>query len=440
MPEPRIYPLGHPLTGEQIAVTFALCSRSPDPFDVSAQQVTAHRAAEFHRRWVLDYGHASVAEHAVAHIAIENISRRCADRIERGRLSSYTEQSSRYQVIHHWRTPAELETIPDLQARYRSVMTQLFQSYHDLVDGLAEANHAAMPKRPGESPESWLSRRRRASLDAARGLLPAATLTSLGITVNARSLAYLISRLLSTPTHEEQQVGFMLKKQGEQAFPTLLRHAAPTPALQRQQSIPHAPTLVPREPGVALLHHDPDAPQRVARDIAFRTQRVPGQDPTHFINQETQDLGDHDPLPREFELPQYHFEITLDYGALRELRRHRMMTLIETPLTTHQAYVTPDEVAASGYHRQYELALTSAAELHQALIDAGLPEVAQYAVCHAHLQTARLQVNLRQLRHLARLRTSPKAHPSVRHPVAQMLEHVRQVHPQLYHAVIAPVT
>ena len=96
----RVYPLDpRKLTEEQLAVAFAMTSRRPEPFDEIAEQVSEEKAASFHERWVLGYGHASVAEHAILHMAVENISRLAADTLEDNRLASYTEKSSRYQLI-----------------------------------------------------------------------------------------------------------------------------------------------------------------------------------------------------------------------------------------------------------------------------------------------------------------------------------------------------
>ena len=91
----RVYPLdAQKLTEEQIAVAFAMTSRRPEAFDEIAEQVSRDKAADFHERWVLGYGHSSVAEHAVLHLAIENISRVACDTLEDNRLASYTEKSS----------------------------------------------------------------------------------------------------------------------------------------------------------------------------------------------------------------------------------------------------------------------------------------------------------------------------------------------------------
>src|SRR5574338_233534 len=98
MPEREIYLLSpKELSPETIAVAFAKTSRSPESFRAIAGQLSEEKSAEFHEKWVVGYGHASVAEHAVLHIAVENISRLAVEMLESNRLASYTEKSTRYQ-------------------------------------------------------------------------------------------------------------------------------------------------------------------------------------------------------------------------------------------------------------------------------------------------------------------------------------------------------
>ena len=137
----RVYPLDACLlTEEQIAVVFAMTSRRPEPFDEIARQVSEESAADFHERWVLGYGHASVAEHAVVHLAVENISRLACDGLEDNRLASYTEKSSRYQVIDAdcFHTPAELDDHPALREEYEATCRHLFAVYRQLIDDCME--------------------------------------------------------------------------------------------------------------------------------------------------------------------------------------------------------------------------------------------------------------------------------------------------------------
>ena len=437
----RIYTMGPPLTEEQVAVTFAMCSRNPDPFDESANKVSEARAAEFNERWVLGYGHASVAEHAIAHLVVENVSRVCADHIEDGRLSSYTEKSSRYQPIPKdgFYTPSELDQHPLLLTRYCQVMTKLMDAYWQVLDGLADARRDAMLKRKNETDDTWLQRRRRASLDDARSLLPAATLTNLGLTINARSLAYLISKMASGPLEEDRQCAATLNEQGSNQFPSLLRHAQATEALIKQQWR-QPPPRTEKETGARMLQHRRDAEHEVAANLMFTGTSPTGCEAEAAIRHAAAGLHPHDQPPRQFEIPHYLFEVTLDYGAMRELRRHRMMTFLERPLSALGQYDMPESIQQAGLSDIFHQAVARVEELHVQLLNEYLAPVAQYVVCHAHRQTLRLSVNLRQLRNIARLRTQPTAHRGIRLPVRQMAEQVAAVHPILHETVLASVT
>ena len=99
------------LPPETIAVTFAKTSRSPESFRQIAAELTDEKSSEFNEKWVVGYGHSSVAEHAVLHIAVENISRLAVETLESNRLASYTEKSTRYQTwdADAFLIPPELE-------------------------------------------------------------------------------------------------------------------------------------------------------------------------------------------------------------------------------------------------------------------------------------------------------------------------------------------
>ena len=224
----RIYPLDpRELTEEQLAVAFAMTSRNPQPFDEIARQVTEERAADFHERWVLNYGHASVAEHAVLHMAVENVSRLACDTLEDNRLASYTEKSSRYQVLErgHYHVPTELNEDASLREVYVSTCDTLFVAYEKTVDGLLAHLSNVTPRNEREREGAYNLRLRRVATDAARFLLPAATLTNVGVTLNARSMEHAVRKLLSSQLAEEREVGEELKEQGREITPTLIKYA-----------------------------------------------------------------------------------------------------------------------------------------------------------------------------------------------------------------------
>ena len=193
----RIYPLSpRDLTEEQIAVTFAMTSRRPEPFDEIAGEVSEQRAADFNERWVVGYGHASVAEHAVLHLAVENISRLAADALEDNRLASYTEKSSRYQVIDadSFHIPQELDDHPARRGEYVTACRGLFTAYHEMLDGVSVHLRTQLPQHGDERDSAYALRVRRLATDACRAILPAATLTNVGLTANARTLEHAITK------------------------------------------------------------------------------------------------------------------------------------------------------------------------------------------------------------------------------------------------------
>ncbi len=266
----RVYPLdARLLSEEQIAVAFAMTSRRPEPFDEIARQVSEEKAADFHERWVLGYGHASVAEHAVVHLAVENISRLACDGLEDNRLASYTEKSSRYQVMDagYFHVPAELDGHPELRREYVESCRYLFDVYQQLIDRCMEYLRGVHSQRSRESDTAYQLRLRRIATDGCRSVLPASTLTNVGITSNARTLELAISKLMSSELLEERELGEAVREQGREVTPTLIKYADVVEYLEHRPALRR--TLADElgtggeqsefTPEVRLVHWDPQA-------------------------------------------------------------------------------------------------------------------------------------------------------------------------------------
>ncbi len=223
----RIYLLSpKDLNPETIAVTFAKTSRSPKPFDEIAAELTDASSARFHEKWVVGYGHASVAEHAVLHLALENISRLAIETIEGNRLASYTEKSTRYQ---QWEgdaffVPEELKNQP-LQNGYRETCQHLFSTYQMCVPKVQDWLRQVNPRGQDESEKAFERRIHPAAVDICRFLLPSASLANVGVTINARALEYAICKMLSSPLEEVRQIGETVLAAGKQETPTLIKYA-----------------------------------------------------------------------------------------------------------------------------------------------------------------------------------------------------------------------
>lgn len=449
--EPRVYTIGPPLTEEQTAVTFAMTSRSPQPFDEIASQVSETQAAEFHEKWVIGYGHASVSEHAVIHLALENISRLAADAVEENRLSSYTEKSSRYQLIapHSFHVPREVCSNPDLQRRYTSAMESLFRIYLETEAALTpqvlrQLRSQAHPEKPPTRTDA-----RRIVIDQVRAVLPAATLTNVGMTANARNMEHALAKLLSDPLTERQDLAKTAKTACLQQTPTLLNYAQPNQALARHRARPVAPPSRSALPpsSAFIIDHAPASPETAIAAAICRDQNtdpvtahlqhgaLPKSENLAIIAHYCTRNNEHDPLPRELELANYTTAISIDYGALRELRRHRMMTPVSQILTTVHGFEIPELFTNHNIEHHFQQAMEISEDLYSELYRALGAATAQYAVTHGHQQQILIHLNLRQIAELLRLRTSNRAHDSIRRPIASLRDQAALLHPELLRIV-----
>src|SRR6185436_16943418 len=233
MPEREIYLLSpRALSPETIAVAFAKTSRSPESFRDIAAELSEESSAKFHEKWVVGYGHASVAEHAVLHIAFENVSRIAIESIESNRLASYTEKSTRYQkwCQDDFTIPPELNPHP-LHAEFVDTVRLLFKAYADSLNPVRTLVFDRFPRRDNESDEGWDRRIRSKYVDVCRFLLPAAALANVGMTANARVIENTIRKMLSHELAEVQQIGAQVKEVSKAETPTLVKYAEAVPYL-----------------------------------------------------------------------------------------------------------------------------------------------------------------------------------------------------------------
>ena len=413
---------------------------------------------------MLGYGHASVAEHAVVHLAVENVSRLACDTLEDNRLASYTEKSSRYQVMpeDYYHVPEELAGHKALRNEYVDACSGLFQSYFRLIDGCIAHLKSANPQNDGERDGAYNLRLRRIATDHCRAVLPAATLTNVGVTANARTLEHAIAKLVSSELIEEQRLGDAVREQGQLITPTLIKYADKVDYLQRtpgrqldlarrfgfpREEPPAEDAPIPiggaRAPEVRLVHWDRKGEEKLAAALLYRHsnlsydqvwERVKDLGPESrqaIIDECAAGLGPHDAPLREFEVVDYQFEFLLDYGAYREFKRHRMMSYFPQPLTVAHGYGVPPVVAQAGLESEFEQAVGRAEEAYWKVQEVS-PLAAQYLVTHAHNRRVVSKFNLRECYHLFKMRTSEEAHFAIREPVLEAMRLAVKVQPQFF--------
>ena len=459
----RVYPLdAHDLTEGQIAVAFAMTSRRPEPFDEIAEQVSQEKAADFHERWVVGYGHASVAEHAVLHLAVEDISRLSCDTLEDNRLASYTEKSSRYQLLPsgYFFRPPELANEPALAQAFVDACRELFQVYHQLVEGCVDHLRGAYPQRERERDSAYNLRLQRDATDSCRAVLPAATLTNVGVTANARVLEHAISKLMSSELAEERDLGSELREQGQKIAPTLIKYAEPNtylaemPEVQRSQTgrfvaelrsgdVLHGGDGSGAHLSVRLIACTGHAEEKLAAALLYRQSGLPydeiwrrvldmdAEDRQQIIRKCVAGMGPHDAPVREFEMVDYTYEYLMDYGAYREFKRHRMQTYIPQSLTTAHGFGVPELLVQAGLKSQFVGAIEQAEEAYRQVCEFSAV-VAQYLVTHAHYRRVLSKLNLRECYHLFKLRTSGLAHFAIREPMIEAMKLALEAHPGLF--------
>ena len=139
---------------------------------------------------------------------------------------------------------------------------------------------------------------------------------------------------------------------------------------------------------------------------------------------------------RGFEALRYRFEVVSDYGAFRDLQRHRMLTVQWQALTPDLGAAVPDEVVAAGCGDLYRGALERSRAEYDRLAATGHAEAAPYALCLGYRMRYVLDMNAREAMHLIELRSGREGHPGYRAVAHEMHALIAEQHP----AVAATMT
>ncbi|MCL6522450.1 MAG: FAD-dependent thymidylate synthase [Firmicutes bacterium] len=447
------------LPEEVIAVLFAYASRNPRSFRENLLKLlredlqayagarplrldrASEQAAAFHAKWVVGYGHSSVAEHAVVHLGVERISRLASAELELSNpFLSFTEYSQRYQQPR----PGDWLLPPGLPEEGRAVAeaacTDLYALYRRLLEGLAEALRDEMPPEAGESEEAYARRRRRQAYEDARFALPLATATQLGMTANARALRDAVRRLLASPYPEVVRLAEALRTAAAEEVPTLLRHAEPDPAWEAWREAaaagwaagePPASPGAPEAPRVRLLEPPPaaEALERFAR--ALRCAAPAGDRAAAAFARLAAGLDEHSEPPSPFHALSYRFEVELSEAAWHQLLRHnRRCQFYPGQPGGAGGWTLPPAVERAGLAGLLEAALERAREARRRLA-AFDPAAAHYLVLNAERRRLLAEMDLAELIHLARLRGKPEAQWEIRGAVRAMVAEAVRAHPFL---------
>jgi thymidylate synthase ThyX len=446
------------LSPEVIAVAFAKTSRSPESFREIADGLTDEKSAEFHDKWVVGYGHASVAEHAVLHLALENISRLAIESIESNRLASYTEKSTRYQVFDRdaYYTPANIAASKHADM-YRDTIHLLFDTYFASIEPVRAVILKKYPRHEGENEKKYEGRIRSKWIDNCRYLLPTATLANVGMTANARVLEHAISKMMSHPLEEVREIGAEMKCVAQVEVPTLVKYANRSEYLARQMQnaeshgdasqrrIPRGRFAVRNEQvppveAVKLVAYEPEADVKVVAACLYRAggidfeqaltqaKTMTSDEQGKIIGAALADRGEFDVPLRELEHTTLTLDCVMDQGAYFDVKRHRIMTQTPQPLTVELGYAVPKAIVEAGFAAEYDRAMEAAARAYHE-IAAEFPHEAAYVVPNACNRRVLLTLNLRELFHFTHLRGAPNGHFAYRRIAIKAYEIAKGTYP-----------
>jgi thymidylate synthase ThyX len=471
---------------------FARYSRSPKPLrrlfldeflgpgglEAAAAREAAHaeagarRAEQLFERVFVEYGDDSVAQLGGVHLACEGASNILTKVLEWGRLMAYLEQSTRYIPYddrpgggYRYHIPAELNG--GLRERYVATLDRCFDRYHDWLPKLRAFFEAKFPRDPAESEGVYRMTIRAKALDTLRGMLPAATTSNVGIYGTGQAYEQLLLRMRAHPLREVRDYADLMLIELRKVIPAFLkrvdvpeRGGVWSTYLEdtRRETRDVARRLLERESVVSqsgsnaggtgeevtLTDYDPDGEAKVVAAALYAVSSRPDAELLEIARRMTTDernavlaayigkrLNRRHRPGRAFERTSYRFDVLGDYGAFRDLQRHRLLTLEWQRLTPRHGHVVPDAIAEAGAADDWRRVLAESAELHDAIEAAGLPEVASYAVSMAYRVRFYMEMNAREAMHVIELRTTPQGHPSYRRICQAMHRLIGERHPAI---------
>ncbi|HEY7790105.1 MAG TPA: FAD-dependent thymidylate synthase, partial [Vicinamibacterales bacterium] len=367
--------------------------------------------------------------------------------LEWGRLMAYLEQSTRYvpytdRPHGRWKyvIPAELDGSP-LREQYIDTLDRAFETYARWIEPMEAHFRRQYPRSPTDSDGVYRAAIRAKALDTLRGLLPAATRSNVGLFGTGQAYEALLLRMRAHALAEVRECADAMLAELRQVIPAFLtrvdqpdrggrwsEYLADTQ--KRTEDITRhllAGITSETQEEVVLTDFDPDGETKVVAAALYAASDLPDSQLQHVASQLTAEdraavLGAyvghranrrHKP-GRAFERTSYRFDVLTDYGAFRDLQRHRLLTLEWQPLTTRYGYTEPAALEDAGALADWRTAMGESAALEEAMRREGLTASAPYAVSMAYRVRFYVEMNAREAMHLIELRTAPQGHPAYR--------------------------
>ncbi|HXG73317.1 MAG TPA: FAD-dependent thymidylate synthase [Candidatus Nitrosotenuis sp.] len=446
-----------------------------------------NRGEEFYNKVLIEYGDDSVAELGIAQIAIEGISNIAVKKIEDRRIGlSYLEKSSRYVAwdkksdgqFRFYREPTIMNSRfaddyiqscnLDFEIYSKNIQPMInFVREKEPIEKLKFKDSESGAETPFPNLKSqddiksatmiYNATTKAKALDILRGLLPASTLTNVGISGNGRAFEYLLTILFSSDLAEERELARKIKHELDTTIRSFVRRSDDKHGIAMQnylratrrtaarlsknlklasKSSGAQVKLVDHESEskaldkivAAVLYEHQTAPYR---EVLARVKKMSFKDKTSVVNSFAKIRQNRRQRPpRAFEMTQYTFDIVGNFGMFRDLHRHRVLTMERQLLTTDHGYSVPSEITQLGIEDEFRECMKTSKRVFDSM-RAKYPQEAQYVVNFAYNYPFFMSLNLREASHLIELRTIPQGHTDYRKVAQKMFLAIQKVHPNL---------
>ncbi len=420
-----------------------------------ASEVGTARAEKLYDNVFFEYGDDSVAQLGGVHLACEQASQLLAKVIEWGRLAAYLEQSTRYMRYDDLPGGRRRLTVPPeiegtgAQDAYVAFAERTFEAYGTMFQPLYDFFVDRFPKDEADSDFLYRSTITAKTCDTLRMLLPAGTRSNLGVYGTGQSYEQMLLRMRAHPLAEVRDYADLMLVELRKVIPAFLKrvdlpdrgvawsdYLRDTRASTEEIAAKYTGGL---EPGprelVTLTEYDPLGEEKVVAAALYASTDLPDDrlsSLAHSMSTEEREhvlrayIGEranrrHKP-GRAFERTGYRFDVLCDYGAFRDLQRHRPLTLEWQRLSPAHGYETPPQVGEAGLTDEWHRVMQDSRRTWATLSDAAGPDVAQYAVSMAYRIRFVMQMSAREAMHLIELRSSPQGHPTYRRVAQTMHE------------------
>ena len=433
------------------------------------------------------FGDESVGELEGAHVGFENVSQILTKTIEDRRIGgSPIEQSTRYVKFDQkdqngrWRYLRPKEIMDSEFGReYEATNDIAFETYAELIAKLSEYFKGQLPESrfeievdrqgkkakvrmdglAGEAEEkafrvAYNFTIRCAALDVGRCVLPASTLTQVGVHGNGRFFTNLITKMKSGELNEERERGVQLESELRKVIPTYIKRNREDPSYSERNKRMRAlaerilPRSAPTAEFVTLVERADYADELIA-SMLFPYSRL-------SLQQITDAVIKLDPKEKEGIIDDYIgnrgsrrdrsgrgleagyplvFDLVGSFAEYRDLERHRMLTQQRQLIGCDLGFVMPPEVIEVGMAEKVADVVRKMEKLNAGLISSGLTAQSQYATLFNHRIRFMLGMNLREFQHMSELRTQPSGHFSYRRMLMEMTDQVVKRYPWAAKAV-----